>query len=242
MTLIRDSVLSKVGFYCEWVVKEKRNGLYVPVLRRKNIITNTGLTALAGSWSGTVTLPQYMVLESNQTTVFTTAAIGATSVTLTARVDQTGDTKLVLSAGTGNQETVTFTGTPTLSGGHYIYTLSAATTKTHTAGDFAVRQVLATDTMTNVSGEFSYDSTVSGTRNAFVSAYSPANAQYTYQFYFTGIQATQVIATVGLSDNVNVGAGSLYNHLVLGYDHTIPSGQSTTTDVEIDVTLTASNV
>lgn len=240
--LTQDCSLSKLGFSCEWVVKEKRNGIYVPVLRRKNIVTNTGLTALAGSWSGTLTLPQYMVLESNQTTVFTTISAGATSVTLVARVDQTGDTKLVLSAGTGNQETVTFTGTPTLSGGHYIYTLSAATTHTHTAGDFATRQVLATDTMTNVSGEFSYDTTVSGTRNAFVSAFSPGTGQYTYQFYFTGIQATQVIATVGLSDSQSVGAGNLFNHLVLGYDHTIPSGQSTTNDVEIDVTLTASNV
>lgn len=239
MTSTLDLPASKVGFQCVWTVKERRNGLWVPVLTKKNVITDYGLTSLSGSWTGMAPTSLYLVLEQNQTTVSANTLVGATSIQLAARVDKTGDTKIQLSVGTANEETATFsavTGT-----GPYTYTVTALT-KAHTAGDLAGRTPQQSDDMTKVSGELSYDTNVPNTRSQLVSAYTSGAGVYVYQFYFTGIQAIGRLFTVGLSDNADFGQGNLYSHLILNYDHSLPGGQQTTSDVEIDATLTGTNV
>lgn len=233
------SHVSGVNVVCIWTVKEKRGGLWIPVLRKKNVITDYGLSSLAAAWNGTAIPPLYIVLEQNQTTVNANTIIGATSIQTVAQAHLTGDTKIQLSVGTGNEETATFsavTGT-----GPYTYTVTALT-KAHTAGDFVARTPQQGDTMTKVASELSYDTSVPNTRAPITSGYSVSAGVFTYQFYFTGIQAAGRLFTVGMADNINFGSGNLYNHIILGYDHRIIAPATTTNDVEIDATLTATNV
>lgn len=234
--LTQDYSVSKVGFACIWTVKEKQNGIYVPVLRRKNVITDYGLSSLAAAWNGTAIPPLYIILETLKTTVSASTIIGATSIQLAARVDQTGDTKIQLSIGTANEETATFssvTGT-----GPYTYTVTALT-KAHTAADKCARAPQQSDTMTKVTSELSYDLNTPNTRAPITASYSVSTGVYTYQFFFTGIQANGYLMSVGLADNANFAAGNLFAHLILNYDHTFVT---TGSDVEIDATLTATNV
>ena len=240
MTLTQDSLASKVGFACIWTVKEKRNGVYVPVLRRKNVITDFGLSSLAAAWDGVAIPPLYITLETKYGKVSgSNTIVGATSIQLDTAIHKTGDTKLQLSVGTANEETATFSA---VSGtGPYTYTVTALT-KAHTIGDYCARTPQQSDDLTKLFTELDYDSTAPGTRAPITSSYSSGTGVYVYQFYFTGIQAIGRLMTVGLADSASTGAGNLYAHLVLNYDHTITAPATTTNDVEIDAQLTATNV
>jgi hypothetical protein len=232
----------RVGVQCRWVVKERRNGLWVPVLERKNLLTDYGLTALSAAFAGGYVAPQYLVIDTNKTTLTATYAIGVNAVVAVARVDLVGDNQIVLSPGTVRQETVTFSSV-TASGPNYSYNLSSPTTKAHNSGDYVVRAVKSADTMSTVISEAAYDPTYNpGMRQAVVSTYSPASGQTTYQFYFTGVQANVLFMTLGLADQQALGAGNLHSHVVLGYDHTITAPATSTNDLEVDATLSLTNI
>ncbi len=223
---------NQIGVSCVWTIKE--NGKVVA--RTKNVFTNYGLSALASALSGNYTAPIYLVMDAGGTTLQQPVIIGATQIVTNTRVDQSGDTQLVLSPGLANQETVTFTGLPTGSG-PYTYTLVGTATKAHNTGEGVVRQALATDTMTNITAEIQYDSV--GAPNQRVQSYAgyaQGVGNWVIQFYVTGSQALTTINSVGLADSLTVGQGNLHDHAVLGYQHT--SGN----DVEIDVSLTLTNV
>lgn len=239
MTLTPDFSLSKAGFSCIWTVKEKRGGIWVPVIRRKNTITDFGLSSLAAAWNGIAVPPLYIILEQNQTTVHANTTIGATSIQLDGIANLTGDTKIRLSVGTANEETATFSARSGT--GPYTYTVTALT-KAHTAGDLCARLPQQSDDMTKVPAELDYDTTVAGTRAPITSSYAVSAGIYVFQFYFTGIQANGRLFTVGMGDSATEGLGNLYNHIILGYDHRIIGPATTTNDVEIDATLTATNV
>lgn len=229
--------MSKLGLSCVWTVKERRSGIWVPVLQVKNIFTNTGLNGLASAIQGTYVAPNFLVIDSAGAKLQNVYGPGATSIDVDVRVDLGSDTQLILSPGTANQETVTFSG---VSGsGPYTYTLSSPTVNTHSLNDYVLRKPLATDTMTSVISEQQYDSTnAPGQRMPAASGYNNGSTgQWTIQFYFTGSQAPVVFNTLGLADDISVGSGSLHNHFVLGYDHTT-SGN----DLEIDGSVTIANV
>jgi hypothetical protein len=244
MTVTLDSPLSsRLGISCVWTVKEKdpKSGLYIPVLRRKNLFTNYGLQALSGALAGTYIAPQYLVIETGHSTLVGSYGAGVNLVTSVARVDQAGDTQILLSPKTANEETMTFSSV-TPNGPNFDYHLTANTTKAHTALDNVVRIPRAPDTMAGVVGEAAYDPTnFPGQRLPVVATYSPGAGQTTYQFYYTGIQANVFFALVGLADDIDIGQGNLHNHVALGYDHTIPGGFTSTSDLEIDATLTVVN-
>lgn len=195
--------------------------------------TNYGMTALAAAVQGGYLPPLYLVLMNNGSTMFATANAGVTSIQTNQAVHLTGDTQIVLSPGLSTQETVTWTG---VSGtGPYTYTLSAATTQNHPAGDPVCRLPLSTDTMASVVNEVAYDSTnFPNLRLASVAGYSTGNGQWTMQFYYTGIQASTYIMTVGLSDSATIGQGNLHAQLIIATDHTFQN-VSTASDIEIDV-------
>jgi len=226
---------------CVWKVKERdpRTGLFLPKLQRKNVFTTFGLTALASAIGGGYTFPNSLVMEGFGSSILDPSgvAVGATSVTLGARVDQTGDNQLILSPGLPAQETVTFSAVnPNAGLGGFTYTLSAPTTRVHPLSDPACRVPSANDTMVNVAGEIQYDPTnAPNARIQSATGYSQGPGNFTIQFYVTGIQALTTIYLIGLSDSVVLGGGNLHNHVVLGYTH--PLG----TDVEIDGSLTLTN-
>jgi hypothetical protein len=220
---------------CTWTVKEKRNGIYIPVLTRKNIFTNTGLTLLASAVSGGYVPPIYLSMDSSYTYLTATYAAGVTSIQTNTAIDQTGDTQLVLSAGLATQETVTFTGRTGT--GPYTYTLSSPTANAHNAGDWVARQPTVNDTISTIVSPIQYDSVnFPNLWPPSASGYSIGNGQWTIQFYLTLTQAVAVIMTIGLVDSQTIGQGNLHNHVVLGYDHTQQA-----TDIEIDGNLTLTN-
>jgi hypothetical protein len=222
---------------CIWTVRERASG--VMVARNKNVMCNFGLTAFAAAWQGTFASPPiYLVLETTYGKIQNagTLAIGATSVSLDVRVDLAGDTSIILGVGTANQETVPFSG---VSGtGPYVYTLSAATTKSHVNLDPCVRVPLVTDNLAQVQGEVEYDHTNNpGNRLQSLGGYAPGGVgAWTMQYFLSSTQANVFIGNVGLSGGVGVGTGNLHNHVSLGLDHfTAPS------DLEFDITLTLTN-
>lgn len=231
--------MSKLGLSCTWTVKERdpKTGLFIPKLRVKNIFTNTGLNALASAVQGAYVAPTFLVIDSAGAKLQANYSAGVTAVNTDVRVDIGSDTQLILSPGTANQETVTFTSV--VGSGPYTYNLSAPTANAHNLDDYALRKPLVTDDMTTVVTEAQYDSTnAPGQRMPAASGYSNGSiGEWTIQFYFTGTQAPVVFNTLGLADSSDVGAGSLHNHFVLGYDHTT-SGN----DVEIDGLLTIANL
>lgn len=229
--------MSKLGLSCVWTVKERRSGIWVPVLRVKNIFTNTGLNALASAIQGAYVAPNFLVIDSAGAKLQNAYAPGATSIDTDVRVDLPGDTQLVLSPGTGQQETVTFTSVT--GSGPYTYALSAPTANTHGVNDYALRVPRVTDDMSSVISEQQYDATnAPGQRMPAASGYNNgAIGEWTIQFYFTGAQAPVHFNTLGLADSSDIGAGSLHNHFILGYDHTT-SGN----DVEIDGSITIANL
>lgn len=215
---------------CIWTVKERRGELWIPVLTRKNTVTQYGLTNLASAWSPTYTPPLYMVIDTASTFTTGSTAPGATTLPVNAQVDIAGDTQLVVDPGGANQETVTFSA---YAAGNYTV---SAMVNTHASGVRVVRQVRSVDTLSTVVSEGAYDAVNdAGHRAFFASGYSGGTGNFVASYYFTATQANFRMMTVGLSENQAIGAGNLHNHLVLGYDH---SGGGN--DVEIDVSLTLS--
>jgi hypothetical protein len=222
-----------------WTVKERdpESGLFIPKLTRKNIQTNYGMTAYAGAFQGTYTPPIFMVVDGFNPTF--SSLTGTTLVLNASRQPTLGtDSQLVLSIGTANQEVVSFSGTPAQAGSLWTYSLTAAPTLAHVSGDICVRNPTATDTMTAIFSEQQYDTVnAPNQRMQSVGGYSGGTANWTMQYFFTGAQALVYFATVGLSDAATLGTGNLHNLLVLGYNHT-----GTTNDLELDVSLTLSNI
>lgn len=222
-----------------WTVREyHRRGSRVvkeEVLRRKNIQTNTGLTNYASAFQGSYSAPIYMVIGGTFGAIQNSGglAVNATSVTLDKAIDIAGDTSLVLGVGTANQETVTWSARSGT--GPYTYTI-AACTKTHAQLDKCVRVPLVGDTMASVQAEVQFDSVNNlGQRMTSLGGFSPGVGQWTMQFFFNANQALVFFGLVGLADNLQIGLGSLHNHLALGYNH------ATGFDAEIDASLTLSN-
>jgi hypothetical protein len=223
-----------------WTIKERdpKTGLFIPRIQRKNIQTNYGMTAYAGAFQGSYTAPVYLVID--QWNPQLNSLVGTTLVLVASRQPTlAGDTQLVLSIGTANQEVVSFTGSPTQNGSLWTYTLTAAPSLSHSVNDICVRNPLATDTMTAIFNEAQYDSVnAPNQRMQSIGGYSGGTANWVMQYFFTGTQALTGFNTVGLADNVNVGNfGNLHNLTVLGFQHT-----GTTNDLELDVSLTLSNV
>ena len=223
-----------------WTLKERdpKTGLYIPRLQRKNVETNFGITAYAGAFQGSYTAPVFLVIDGWAPQYATGS--GGTTLVLSASRQPTlnGDTQIILSLGTANQETVTATGNPTQNGTLWTYTLTAAPGNAHSIGDICVRTPLATDTMSAIFSEVPYDSTnFPNQRMQSVGGYSGGTANWVMQFFYTGTQAVTYFATVGLADSITIGQGNLHNLLPLGFNHT-----GTTNDLELDVSLTLSNV
>lgn len=226
---------SGVQARCIWTVNEKRGDIWVPVRQRKNVLTDDGLTALASAFSGTYLPPANLVIYNHAQVLSSTYGIGATSVSLAARVDIAGDTQLVLSAGLSNQETITFNAVA--GSGPYVYTLDTPTTQPHNAGDAVTRPPLQSDSMITTPGEIAFDPVLEPiSRIQTTSGYSLAPGNWVLQFYLTATMAVSYISHVGMSDNSVLGQGVLHNHVLLGYDH---SGG--TFDVLVEASLTLSN-
>lgn len=223
---------TKIGARVVWEVKEFSGGVWVPRVRVKNVVTNYGVNALASAPSGTYVPPLYLVINQASTVLSTSYSAGVTSIQTAADPTIGGDTSLVLGVGTANQETVAFsakTGT-----GPFTFTLSSATSNSHTSGDLVTRVPLAADTIASIASEAQYDPTfAAGQRLIQTSSFSPTSGENTMQFFIAGIQATNVVfAQTGLADTQDIGTGNLHNLAVLGYNH------NNTNDVEIDVTWT----
>lgn len=233
------SLQSRLNTTFIWTLKERdpETGLFVPRLVRKNVETNFGLTAYAGAFQGNYTAPVYMVIDNFAPTL---VSLAGTTLVLAASTQPTlsSDTQLQLSIGTANQEVVGFSGTPTFASGQYTYTLSTTPVNAHNVGDVCVRQPTANDTMTAIFSEQQYDSVnFPNQRMQSVGGFSPGTAQWTMQYFFTGTQALLFFSTVGLADALTIGTGNLHNLLPLGFNHT-----GTTNDLELDVSLTLSNI
>jgi hypothetical protein len=215
-----------------WTIREHRPGGIVEVWRKRNIITSYGLTALASAFGGTYAQPVYLMLDNKSATLNASYGTLVTSVVMNARIDNAGDTQIVLGVGTANEETIAFSA---VSGsGPYTYTVSA-TTKAHTSGDNCCRAVRGADTLASIQSEFQYDSVnFPGARLRSTGFYSSGTGNGTMQFFLTGAQAVGRWESLGTSENAAVGAGNLHNHLTLGYNHTAG------VDVEIDIALTLS--
>lgn len=224
--------MSTITIEVGWLLKERKSGLWVPQIYRKNLVTTYGITALAGAPSGTYTPPVYLVIDTTSTTLAASYSPGVNSITTQTDPTIAGDTQLVLGVGLATQETVTFTAKS--GSGPYTWTLSSATTNSHTSGDAVVRAPTSSDTITSVLSEAQYDPTyAAGLRAPQTANYSPGTGQNTMQFFIAGVQATNVyFAHVGLSETQSVGSGNLHNYAAFGYNH------NNTNDVEIDVTWT----
>lgn len=227
---MRDSI----GVSVEWVVKERRGGLWVPVLRAKNLVTTYGLTQLASVWNGQYVAPQWLAVDTDGATINTQVNPGGTSVVVNKRVDIAGDTQIWLSPGQPAAEKLPFSGVTGT--GPYTYTLSTAAANTHPVNDWVQRAVAAGDGLATLVSEGQYDSIgAPNQRMQCLPGFTPGNGQWTLQFYFTGTQAIFHFNTLALMDSPSVGSGNMHNHFVLGYNHTAG------TDVEVDGTLTMTN-
>jgi hypothetical protein len=232
------SLASRIKLSCIWTVKERdpKTGLYIPVLQRKNIFTNYGLTALSAVPGGqTYTAPIYLELENNSAAITNAGGISASATSCTAATDilEAGDTQLILGIGTANQETVT--GASVSGTGPYTYSF-AACTKSHANGDPICRVPLPADTVSTLQSEWQYDSVNNpNQRMPSVAGYSTGTGVWVSQWYYNGAQAIGNMTTIGMCDSPTVGSGNLHNHVALGYVHTASN------DVEIDGTLTLTN-
>jgi hypothetical protein len=225
----------QVNAQCIWTLKEKRNGIYVPRLRKKNLITSYGLNNLAGAWSGTLNPPYYLVIDSTNGTVNATTGPGSPTIVLNSDPTAAGDTQLVLSVGMSNQEVVTFS---SKSGtGPFTYNLTANTAQTHYINDPCTRQPTPSDTMGVIMNPVQYDSVnYPNEWENWQGGYAQGVGNWTLQFYIPAAQALAFFGTLGLSDNIAFGQGNLHALLAFGYDHS--QGVS---DVEIDASLTITN-
>lgn len=224
-----------VGIKVRWTIKERRNGIWVPVFSNYNKVTDDGLTELASATGGGYVAPVNLVIENGGALLGGTVSIGATTFNLASRVDQVGDTQLVMSAGLANQEVVTFSSVT--GSGPYTYHLTSATTKAHLTNELVARQTRQADTMSSVTSEVQYDATgAPGQRVASSVGFSGGVGLWTQQFYIPGTLGLFTFTYLGLSDSNSVGAGLLHTHLVSGYVHN--SGF----DVEVDANWTLANV
>jgi hypothetical protein len=226
-------LINRVRPFVHWTIKERQDGLWVPVADFHNIVTDFGLTGLASAPSGQYTPPTFLVIETSKTTM-SSASVGGGSVVTAADPTISGDTQLVLSVGLAAQETVTFSSKS--GSGPFTFTLSGTLVNNHANLDPVVRATTALDTMTSVLVEAQYDPTFNpGNRSAMTAAFSPATGQNTMQFFLSGSTATNVyFAHVGLTDQVSISsiAANLHNYAVLGYNH------NGTNDIEVDVNYT----
>lgn len=220
----------------QWTIKERKDGLWVPVYEGHNLMTDYGLTALASAFGGDYVQPLYLVIDDYSAQIQNVGglAIGATSVNLDKRVDKPGDTKIVLGSGTGNQEEVSFSAVT--GGGPYTYTITAAT-KTHAQNDHVARAPRTTDTIATIQSEVQYSPTAAPSKRLMRTGtgYSSGTGNHVMSFFITGTQAIGRWESLGTSESDTVGAGNLHNHLIVGYEHT--SGN----DTQIDVSLTLNN-
>jgi len=196
-------------------------------------LTTYGRTALTSAITGGYLPPLYLVIDTMDTALSQNVLVGDATFSTSTRMDQAGDTQLIIGIGLIGQETVTFTGAPSGTG-PYVYTMSGTFINPHTTGDLVTRVPLATDTMANVMGEVQYDPVFSpGLRIAVPAGYSPGTGQWTTSAYLTYNQGLYFITAWGLSDNINIGGGNLHAYMSLGFDH---SGGLR--DLELDGTLT----
>lgn len=217
-----------------WTVKERQNGVWVPVHTFYNLVTDFGLSALAAAPSGLYTPPTFLVIDTASTTMYDQANPGDTLVQLFADPTISGDNTLVLSVGLPAEETVTILSS---SGSNpTIFNLTNPIVNTHLVNDPVVRGPMAGDTMSAVLSEAQYDPTFDANNRAqMTAAFSPGLGQSTMQFFLSGTTATNLFfAHVGLADQRVIGAinTNLHNYAALGYNHT------STNDVEIDVLYT----
>lgn len=211
-----------------WTIKERHGNLWVPVLRRKNLQTNFGLTAYAGAFAGNYTAPQWLVLNTDAASL---SSLSGLTLTLSKAVHVAGDTQLVLGLGLSTQETLNFT---SVSGS--VYTLASTPVNAHSAGESVCRNVAASDTLACVLGEVQFDSAnFPNQRAQTTGGYSSGTGNYIMQFFLTGTQGLAQFSSMGLADSLSVGAGSLHNHFISGFNH------QANTDLEIDVSITLIN-
>ncbi len=193
MTPTQDLQLLQLRVRVDWVFSERRGGLWVPIHRFHNLVTNYGLTALAQAPGGLYAPPIYLVI----------------------------DTQLVLSPGAAGQETVTFSSKSF--GPPFTYTLVGLLVNAHPLNDLAVRGPTILDTISSVVSEAQYDPTFNPNKRATLTAsYSPGLGQGTMQFFLSGLTATNLLfAHVGLADKQTIGVGgtNLHNYAALGYNH-----------------------
>ena len=229
---------ANVGRQGVWTVREKHDGVWVPVKRKKNVLTTYGLTALASAIGGGYNPPYYIVYDATLATVSALVNAGDTSVQLSSNPTATGDTGLVLSAGLAAQETVSFssvTGT-----GPFVFSLTAPTVYSHPVSDPCTRACGVNDTMAVILNEQQYDSVNAPLQRLQATAgYTTGTGNYILQFYFLGIQAVnQWFMNVGSSDTSTTSAGNLHTIYTLGYYHDC---SVTAVDVEVDVSITIAN-
>lgn len=239
MTPIQDSVLSHLDAAVEgrWRVRvrNRETGEVVEERRIKNVWTTTGLTALATAIYGGYVPPIYLVMENFYSTPMLAVSAGATQIQFSVKLDQAGDTQLVLGAGLASQEVVTFSSVT--SSAPYIYTLSTACVNAHPTTDPCVRQPTVNDTMSLVTSELIFDQVnFYNQRPTSPGGYSGGPGNGTIQFFIAGPAAQGMMMTLGLSDSITPGTGNLHNHFVLGYNHNNPLN-----DLEIDGSLTLTN-
>lgn len=226
---------SPLALRCEWTVKEKVGGMWIVRKRVRNIFTNYGLQALASALSGAYTAPLWLAIEAYYAVPTSLTAAGSGTIVFASRIDQAGDSQLILGVGLASQETVTYTSVTGT--GPYTYTLSGVTANSHPTTDPCCRVPLVTDTVAQLSQEIQYDSTnFPNQRMQSPGGYSPGTAQWTAQFYFPGPTAQGFIALAGLTDNETIGQGNLHNHFALGYNN-----NNSSNDLEIDGVLTLAN-
>jgi hypothetical protein len=232
---------SPPNYIGNWTIRRKRNGIVVAEYKKKNVITNYGISQLAQAWSGTFATPNYLVVDSYAPTLTQNVAIGATQVFGTNTLAVTTGSSppppisnLIISLGQSYQESIQVSSITGPVSGVYTYNLASACTHTHNAGEVLARNPIVSDDMSKVISPVQYDATNNPNKYpTSVSGYSAGTGNFTMQFYFTANQLNSYISYVGLTDKATIGAGNLYCWLLLGFDHTQPLE-----DIEIDCSLT----
>ncbi len=228
----------EIGVECVWTVKERRSGIWVPVLRRKNTFTSFGLTALASAIGGSYLPPTYLVIDGYLGTLPLSYAAGVSTLHVSPTIPNFANangSSWIIGLGLATQETIV-----TSTVGSIILNLAASTVTAnlHNAGEYVLYTGALSDTLaSSIGAEAAYDSlNFPNQRPIMMSGYSAGAGNYTLQFLITAPQAPIYIAGCGLADSLYLGAGNLHNHVMLGYDHT-----AGTLDIEIDANLTLIN-
>lgn len=216
----------------KWVFKEKTEDGWQIVMEKHNLLTNYGLTSYALAPGGGYVAPVYLVIDQALTGLVSNTNIGDTTLQTVADPTLGGDNQLVVGGGLPSAETVTFTSKTGT--GPYTFTLSSGMVNAHTASDAVMRKETVSDTIASVVSEAQFDPTFFPLqRGVMAASFSPGTGQATFQFYFAGTQATNVLFShAGLADTATVGTGNLHNYATFGYYH------NNTNDVEIDITYT----